>query len=187
MLKSIKIITYIACLGVYYSLLITPKELLSQRKVPIADKNMGANIVINLPDVVYNCGYCKRLLSNFIGREKGVLSYVIDMKAKQAKIFFAPDLTDREKLCYAIANAGFQADTVRAEPHNRKLLPICCRENIDENWVKEIKEQERTRAKLQKKHYRPLKKFLCCELCDYFYKYKILHDSSVNRRSLKNR
>lgn len=158
----------------------------AQRKVPIADKNMGATVVISLPDVVYNCAYCKRLLSNFIGREKGVLSYVIDVKSKQAKIFFAPDLTNPELLRYAIANAGFQADTVKAEPHSRKLLPVCCRAKIDENWVKELKNQERERAKLQKKRYRPLRNFMCCELCDYYYKYAILHDSSI-RTTLKRR
>lgn len=159
----------------------------AQRKPQIADKNMGANAVINLPNVVYNCGHCKRLLSSFIGREKGVLSYVIDLKAKQAKIFFAPDLTNPELLRYAIANAGFQADTVSAEPNNRKLLPSCCRAKIDENWVKDLKNQERERARLLKKRYRPLRNFICCELCDYYYKYAILHDSSVALHSLKNR
>lgn len=186
MLKSTRTIIAIICLA-----LALIGQLVAQRKPQIADKNLGANIVINLPDVVYNCGYCKRLLSNFIGREKGVLSYIIDLKAKQAKIFFAPDLTDPEKLRYAIANAGFQADTVSAEPHNRKLLPICCRsisqDNWDENKVKELKAKEREKAKLHKIRYRPLRQFLCCELCDYYYKYKILKDSSVTVRSLKNR
>lgn len=145
-------------------------------------------VSIAIPKVVENCAHCKRLISTFLGRTKGVFSYAIDMRAKQIKIFFAPDLTNVAHLRYAIANAGFQADTVQPEPTSVKLLPVCCRQPISEEWVSKIKAKERERAKAKGIRYRPLRHFLCCERCDYYYKYAILKDSSLPRRlSLKKR
>lgn len=159
----------------------------AQKKPPIADKNMGANVTIRLPTMVYNCWYCKRQVGHFIARTPGVLSYVVDAKAREIKIFYAPDLTKPINLRVAIANAGFQADTVQAEENAVKLLPVCCRQPIDAEWVKQMKEEERARAKEQNLRYKPLKRFLCCELCDYYYKYKILKDSSIYSVTLMRR
>lgn len=157
----------------------------AQKKPAIADKSMGANMEVSLPTMVYNCKHCVWAIGWCLGRHSGVLSYVVDPKARQAKVFFAPDITTEQHIRYAIANAGYQADTVKAEPTAVKLLPVCCRQTIDEEWVKRVKAQEREQATARKIRYRPIRYFLCCELCDYYYKYQVLKDSSLPKYSLR--
>ncbi|HEY2726868.1 MAG TPA: hypothetical protein VGI61_06820 [Parafilimonas sp.] len=83
------------------------------------------------------CWECQQRLDQYLVREKGpntdagILQWKDDLRNGILKIQFLPDRITLDYIRTAIANAGFDADTVTAEPDSYKRLPNPCKKATD--------------------------------------------------------
>ena len=86
-------------------------------------------VTISTPTV--QCESCKQRIEEFLKREDGIQKAVVDYKKKTAKVTFITDRTNIENIKTAIANAGYDADDVKADEEAYKKLPLCCKKPED--------------------------------------------------------
>lgn len=84
---------------------------------------------INTPTV--QCDMCKERIESYLKRYDGVLSVNVNVKKKETTVKYLTDRTNIENLKTAIANAGYDADDVPANPDAYKELPKCCKKTED--------------------------------------------------------
>jgi len=90
---------------------------------------------ISVPQL--KCWECEQRLNQYLIREKGpgtdagIVQWKMDLRNATIKIQFIPDRMPLDYIRTAIANAGFDADTIKAEPDSYKILPIQCRKKED--------------------------------------------------------
>jgi periplasmic mercuric ion binding protein len=77
------------------------------------------------------CEECKKRIENYLSREEGVEKVTVDYKRKTTKVTYVADRTNYENVKTAIANAGYDADDVTANPESYKKLPTCCKKPED--------------------------------------------------------
>jgi len=77
------------------------------------------------------CEECKQRIENYVSREEGVTKVVVDYKKKITKVTYVTDRTNIENVKTAIANAGYDADDVTANPEAYQKLPKCCKKPED--------------------------------------------------------
>lgn len=83
------------------------------------------------------CWECQQRLDQFLIREKGpntdagIIQWKDDLRNGALKIQYFPDRITLDYIRTEIANAGFDADTVTAEPDSYKRLPPPCRKATD--------------------------------------------------------
>ena len=83
------------------------------------------------------CWECEQRLNQYLIREKGpntdagIIQWKMDLRNATVKIQFISDRITVDYIRTAIANAGFDADTITAEPDSYKLLPPPCRKKED--------------------------------------------------------
>jgi periplasmic mercuric ion binding protein len=87
------------------------------------------NVVIKTPTV--QCEQCKDRIEKYLSHEEGILKVSVDYKRKTTKVTFLTDRTNIENVKTLIANAGYDADDVTAEPDAYKRLPLCCKKPED--------------------------------------------------------
>lgn len=85
--------------------------------------------VIQTPTV--QCESCKKKIEENLKRVDGIQKVVVDFKKKTAKVTYITDRTNIEYIKTAIANSGYDADDVKAEPEAYKKLPTCCKKPED--------------------------------------------------------
>jgi mercuric ion binding protein len=94
------------------------------------EKHGGVYIAtIKTPTV--QCQECKDRIEKYVSREEGVQKVVVDYKRKITKVTYVADRTTIENVKTAIANAGYDADDVFADPEAYKKLPTCCKKPED--------------------------------------------------------
>ena len=76
------------------------------------------------------CDMCKTALEKAMAYEKGVKAAELDVASKMLTIVYQPDKTTVEKLRQAVARAGYDADSVAADPRAYQRLPDCCRKDV---------------------------------------------------------
>lgn len=86
-------------------------------------------VTIKTPTV--QCESCKKRIEQYLKQEEGIQKSVVDYKKKQAKVTFYTERTNIENIKAAIANAGYDADDVKANPDAYKALPKCCKKTED--------------------------------------------------------
>ena len=86
-------------------------------------------VAIQTPTV--QCESCKKRIEEFMKREDGVQKVNVDFKKKVTKVTFVTDRTNTENIKTAIANAGYDADDVKADAEAYKKLPKCCKKTED--------------------------------------------------------
>lgn len=74
---------------------------------------------------------CKERLEQFLKYEEGVLKAVVDIRKKITTISYNTERTNIENLKTAIANNGFDADDIKANPEVYKKLPTACKKPED--------------------------------------------------------
>ncbi|MGI8950341.1 MAG: hypothetical protein ACR2FN_02035 [Chitinophagaceae bacterium] len=90
---------------------------------------------ISVPQL--KCWECKTRLEDFLSREKGpngdagIIRWIISMPSATLRIQYFPDRITLDYLRTEIANAGFDADTVKAETDAYKALPPICKRKED--------------------------------------------------------
>ncbi len=73
------------------------------------------------------CDMCKTKLETEVGRMKGVKSVSVDLKTQVATVVYNGTKTAPDKIRTVIANAGYDADEVKANNRAQKKLPACCK------------------------------------------------------------
>src|SRR6516225_11851826 len=71
------------------------------------------------------CEDCKKRIESYVSREEGVQKVVVDYKKKITKVTYVVDRTTYENVKTAIANSGYDADDVTANPDSYNKLPTC--------------------------------------------------------------
>ena len=84
---------------------------------------------INTPTV--QCDMCKERIETYLKRYDGVTSINVNVKKKETTVKYLTDRTNIEIIKTAIANAGYDADDVAANPESYKALPKCCKKPED--------------------------------------------------------
>ena len=77
------------------------------------------------------CEKCKARIENYMSHEDGIVKINVDYKKKITTVTFIPDRTNIENIKAMIANVGYDADDVTAEPDAYKRLPTCCKKPAD--------------------------------------------------------
>jgi copper chaperone CopZ len=86
--------------------------------------------IIQTPGV--RCELCKARVEKYLSSEFGVRSVKVDPKKGTTTVTWLPDRTDIETIKTAIANLGFDADDVTAEPDSYKRLPVTCQKHVQD-------------------------------------------------------
>jgi mercuric ion binding protein len=84
---------------------------------------------ISVPTV--QCDQCKDRIEKYLTREDGIQSVKVDYKHKTCKVTYLWDRTTIENIKTAIANVGYDAGDVSADPEAYKKLPTCCKKPED--------------------------------------------------------
>jgi mercuric ion binding protein len=91
----------------------------------------GGQQIATIKTPTVQCESCKKRIESYLSREDGVLKAVVDYKRKTTKVTFVSDRTNIENIKTAIANVGYDADDVLANPETYKKLPTCCKKTED--------------------------------------------------------
>jgi copper chaperone CopZ len=90
-------------------------------------------VKINTPTV--QCDMCKKTIEDLLKRYDGVMSVNVRLNKDSTKrITIVKYITDRineETIKAAIANAGYDANEIAANPESYKALPKCCKKPQD--------------------------------------------------------
>lgn len=88
---------------------------------------------ISTPTV--QCDMCKKTIEDLLKRYDGVLSVNVKLNKDSAKrevvVKYLTDRINEETLKAAIANAGYDANEIAANPESYKALPKCCKKPED--------------------------------------------------------
>jgi len=87
-------------------------------------KKATKNVTIQTPGL--HCENDKKRVEDYLVRVEGVSKVVADFKRKTVKVTFVTDRTNIENLKTDIANLGYDADDVTANPESQKKLPKSC-------------------------------------------------------------
>jgi periplasmic mercuric ion binding protein len=91
----------------------------------------GAQEIATIKTPTVQCEECKNRIETYLSHEDGVQKVVVDYKRKITKVTYLIDRTNYESVKTAIANAGYDADDVTANPESYKKLPTCCKKPED--------------------------------------------------------
>jgi len=80
--------------------------------------------VIKTPGV--QCEACKTRIENHLLHEEGISSVKADYRKHTVAVAWYSDRTNIENIKTALANMGYDADDVTAEPDAYKRLPVTC-------------------------------------------------------------
>ena len=97
--------------------------------VTFAQQKVVKTVVIKTPTV--QCDNCKHRIENYMSHEDGIVKINVDYKKKITTVTYIPDRTNIENIKAMIANVGYDADDVTAEPDAYKRLPTCCKKPAD--------------------------------------------------------
>ncbi|MFM7672680.1 MAG: heavy-metal-associated domain-containing protein [Bacteroidota bacterium] len=86
-------------------------------------------MVIKTPDIL--CEACKTRVETYLKRHDGLLEVNVNFRKGETRVKFLSDRTDIEQLKTAIANCGFDADDVTANPEAYQRLPKSCKKKSD--------------------------------------------------------
>lgn len=98
-------------------------HLQAQQKKPITVK-------IVTPTV--QCESCKKRIEEYLKYEEGITKAVVDFKQKKTTVTYLSDRTNLENIKTAIANAGYDAEEIKAETDAYNKLPKCCKKPSDQ-------------------------------------------------------
>jgi len=72
------------------------------------------------------CEMCKKKIETYLMRQDGIKAVKVDLKKKVVGVQWITDRTNIENIKTALANMGYDADDVTAEPDAYKRLPVTC-------------------------------------------------------------
>ena len=84
---------------------------------------------ISTPTV--QCDMCKKKIETYLKRYDGVQTINVNVKKKETTVKYITDRINIEDIKTAIANAGYDAGDVTANPDSYNRLPKCCKKPED--------------------------------------------------------
>lgn len=82
------------------------------------------------------CEQCKERIETYLKRYDGVGVVNVNFRTKETTVKYYTDRINIEEIKTAIANAGYDADDVPANPDSYKRLPITCKKPEDGGHLK---------------------------------------------------
>ena len=73
------------------------------------------------------CGMCQKTIEMGLKKVSGVTSSNVDLREKITKVVYDIKKTDQNTIEKAIANLGYQANEIIANPNAYEALPACCK------------------------------------------------------------
>jgi len=101
----------------------------------LAQEQKAQWATISVPQVT--CFECKNRLESYLTREKGgtddagIIQFKINQGNNTVRVQYFPTRISLNYIQTAIANAGFDADTIKANTDSYKLLPPKCKRIVD--------------------------------------------------------
>jgi copper chaperone CopZ len=89
---------------------------------------------ISTPTV--QCESCKSRIETYLKRYNGVLAVNVNYKKKETTVKYATDRINEEEIKTAIANSGYDANEITANPESYNRLPKCCKKPADGGGMK---------------------------------------------------
>ena len=83
------------------------------------------NVTVMTPTI--QCGMCQKNIEVGLSKVDGIGRSTVDLASKTTKVSFDSKKTDLLKIEKAIADLGYQANTVSANPEAYESLPACCK------------------------------------------------------------
>jgi periplasmic mercuric ion binding protein len=77
------------------------------------------------------CEKCKDRIETYLKRYDGIGVVQVNYRTKETTVKYYTDRINIEEIKTAIANAGYDADDVLANPDSYNRLPICCKKPED--------------------------------------------------------
>jgi periplasmic mercuric ion binding protein len=71
------------------------------------------------------CEKCKKRIEDYMSHEDGIIKINVDYRKKVTVVTYMPSRTTIENIKTAIANVGYDAGDVTANPDSYKALPTC--------------------------------------------------------------
>lgn len=97
----------------------------------MAQQKQKAIETVKISTPTVQCESCKNRIERYMTREEGVQSVKVDVKKHITTVKYFTDRTNIENLKTGIANAGYDADNVTANPESYAKLPTCCKKPED--------------------------------------------------------
>ncbi len=91
-------------------------------------------VKISTPTV--QCEMCKNKIETYLKRYDGIALVNVNVKRKETTVKYVTDRINEEDIKTAIANAGYDAGDVTANPESYKNLPLCCKKPEDGGGMK---------------------------------------------------
>lgn len=82
-------------------------------------------VKISTPTV--QCDMCKKKIEEVLKRYDGIMTVNVNVKKKETTVKYITDRTNEEIIKAGIANAGYDANEIAANPDVYKTLPKCCK------------------------------------------------------------
>jgi mercuric ion binding protein len=93
-----------------------------------AQTKASQTLTIKLPTV--QCEMAKGQIETYLKRYDGITFVAVNVKKKEAVVKYLVDRISDEDIKAAIANVGYDANEVTAEPDAINRLPACCRKPV---------------------------------------------------------
>ncbi|MBC9931898.1 heavy-metal-associated domain-containing protein [Chitinophaga varians] len=105
--------------------------LLASVSVAMAQQKKKALLTAKISTPTVQCESCKNRIERYMSQEEGVESVKVDYKKHVTTVKYWDDRTNIENVKTGIANAGYDADNVTANPESYAKLPKCCKKPED--------------------------------------------------------
>src|SRR5438067_8607333 len=96
-----------------------------------ASAQTKAQLTAKISTPTVQCDMCKERIETYLKRYDGVTYVNVNVKKKETTVKYLTDRTNIENLKTAIANAGYDAEGILANPESYKALPKCCKKPED--------------------------------------------------------
>lgn len=100
-----------------------------------ASAQQKAMMIAKISTPTVQCDMCKKTIEDLLKRYDGVLSVNVKLNKDSAKretvVKYLTDRINEETIKAAIANAGYDANEIAANPESYKALPKCCKKPED--------------------------------------------------------
>jgi periplasmic mercuric ion binding protein len=100
-----------------------------------ASAQQKAMVTTKISTPTVQCEMCKKTIEDLLKRYDGVLAVSVklnkDSSKRQVVVKYLTDRVNEETLKAAIANAGYDANEIAANPESYKALPKCCKKPED--------------------------------------------------------
>jgi copper chaperone CopZ len=92
---------------------------------------MKDKVTDTLKTPTVQCEKCKKRIEDYMSHEDGITKINVDWRKKVTIVTYQTSRTNIENIKTAIANVGYDAGDVTANPDSYKALPLCCKKPED--------------------------------------------------------